>query len=104
MLRNVRYMIQISFFIVAFLGLALIAASAPGIGSPAAWLSSCIPATPWLCLCGAGKNWSFLGLLLLGMALVPLAPCLPAWKPQALETWLNAAGTAILVSSTPDAA
>ena len=33
---------------------------------------------------------SLLGLLLLGMALVPLAPCLPAWKPQALETWLNA--------------
>ena len=103
MLRNVRYMIQISFFIVAFLGLALIAASAPGIGSPAAWLSSCIPANPWLCLCGAGDK-SFLGLLLLGMALVPLAPCLPAWKPQALETWLNAGGTAILVSSTPDAA
>ena len=36
--------------------------------------------------------------------LVPLAPCLPAWKPQALEIWLNAGGTAIFVSSTPDAA
>ena len=31
------------------------------------------------------------------MALVPLAPCLPAWKPQALETWLNAVGTAIFL-------